>query len=173
MRDCLQTLYMAFESRYLSQLMRHRKSLETLYDPAHPWRTPPPLWPSNQAAKSRNTPGSCSAEVAVGHALFYPRILWRSGPAPQRDVTLHSFPPCAMNQFRTPKSGAAKTRNSIHSSAVANSKFGNTPWLNIESAGWLIAQLALIRRQPRHGSQGAVEKLRGHQSGRTRPSRLL
>jgi hypothetical protein len=43
MRDCLQTLHMAFESRYLSQLMRHRKSLETLYDPEHPWRTPPPL----------------------------------------------------------------------------------------------------------------------------------
>ena len=43
MRDCLQTLHMAFESRYLGQLMRHRKSLETLYDPEHPWRTPPPL----------------------------------------------------------------------------------------------------------------------------------
>jgi hypothetical protein len=43
MRDCLQTLHMAFECRYLSQLIRHRKSLETLYDPQHPWRTPPPL----------------------------------------------------------------------------------------------------------------------------------
>lgn len=43
MRDCLQTLHLAFESRYLSQLIRHRKSLETLYDPEHPWRTPPPL----------------------------------------------------------------------------------------------------------------------------------
>ncbi len=41
--DCLQTLVMAFESRYLSQLIRHRKSLETLYDPEHPWRTAPPL----------------------------------------------------------------------------------------------------------------------------------
>jgi hypothetical protein len=43
MRESLQTLHMTFESRYLSQLMRHRKSLETLYDPEHPWRTPPPL----------------------------------------------------------------------------------------------------------------------------------
>ena len=43
MRDCLQTLHMAFESRYRGQLMRHRKSLETRYDPEHPWRTPPPL----------------------------------------------------------------------------------------------------------------------------------
>jgi len=43
MRDCLQTLHMAFERRYLSQLMRHRKSLQTLYDPEHPWRRPPPL----------------------------------------------------------------------------------------------------------------------------------
>lgn len=41
MRDCLQTLHMAFESRYLSQLMRHHKSLEAPYDPEHPWRTPP------------------------------------------------------------------------------------------------------------------------------------
>jgi hypothetical protein len=41
MRDCLQTLHMAFESRYLSQLIRQRKSLETVYDPEHPWRTPP------------------------------------------------------------------------------------------------------------------------------------
>jgi hypothetical protein len=40
-RDCLQTLHMAFESRYLSQLIRQRKSLETVYDPEHPWRTPP------------------------------------------------------------------------------------------------------------------------------------
>lgn len=40
-RDCLQTMLMAFESRYLSQLIHHRKSLETLYDPEHPWRTPP------------------------------------------------------------------------------------------------------------------------------------
>ncbi len=43
MRDCLQTLHLAFESRYLSQLMRHRKGLEALHDPEHPWRTPPPL----------------------------------------------------------------------------------------------------------------------------------
>lgn len=41
MRDCLQTLHMAFESRYLSQLIRHRKSLQTPYDPDHPWRAPP------------------------------------------------------------------------------------------------------------------------------------
>ena len=43
MRDCLQTLHMAFESRYLAQLIRHRKSLEMLYDPEHPWRTQPRL----------------------------------------------------------------------------------------------------------------------------------
>jgi hypothetical protein len=28
-------------------------------------------------------------------------------------------------------------------STVANSKFGNTPWLNIESAGWLTIKSAL------------------------------
>ena len=43
MHDCLQTLNMAFESRYLAQLIRHRKSLEMLYDPEHPWRTQPRL----------------------------------------------------------------------------------------------------------------------------------
>lgn len=42
-RESLQAMLMAFESRYLSQLIRQRKSLETLYDPQHPWRTPPPL----------------------------------------------------------------------------------------------------------------------------------
>ncbi|MDD5481050.1 hypothetical protein, partial [Rhodoferax sp.] len=36
-----------------------------------------------------------------------------------------------------------KTSNSLHLSTVANSKFGNTPWLNIESAGWLNIQSAL------------------------------
>ncbi|MDD5470660.1 MAG: PAS domain-containing protein, partial [Sideroxydans sp.] len=41
------------------------------------------------------------------------------------------------------KSGAPKTSNSLHLSTVANSKFGNTPWLNIESAGWLNIQSAL------------------------------
>jgi hypothetical protein len=30
----------------------------------------------------------------------------------------------------------------VHLSTVANSKFGNTPWLNIESAGWLNIQSA-------------------------------
>ena len=43
MRDCLQTLHMAFESRHLSQLTRHRKSLETLHDPEHSWRPQPLL----------------------------------------------------------------------------------------------------------------------------------
>jgi hypothetical protein len=52
-----------------------------------------------------------------------------------------------MNQFRKPKSGAAKTSNSVHLSTVANSKFGNTPWLNIESAGWLNIQSALTTAQ--------------------------
>jgi hypothetical protein len=48
-----------------------------------------------------------------------------------------------MNQFRKPKSGAVKTNNSVHLSTVAISKFGNRPWLNIESAGWLNIQPAL------------------------------
>jgi hypothetical protein len=48
-----------------------------------------------------------------------------------------------MKQFRKPKSGAAKTNNSVHLSTVAISTFGNTPWLNIESAGWLNIQPAL------------------------------
>ena len=51
-----------------------------------------------------------------------------------------------MNQFRKPKSGAVTTNNSVHLSTVANSKFGNTPWLNIESAGWLNIQPALTRQ---------------------------
>jgi hypothetical protein len=38
--------------------------------------------------------------------------------------------------------GAAQTSNSLHLSTVANSKFGNKPWLNIESAGWLNIQSA-------------------------------
>ena len=42
-RDCLHAMLMAFESRYLSQLMRHQRSKQTLYDSEHPWRTPPPL----------------------------------------------------------------------------------------------------------------------------------
>jgi hypothetical protein len=52
-----------------------------------------------------------------------------------------------MNKFRKPKSGAAETRNSVHLSTVANSKFDNTPWLNIESAGWLSIQSALTSCQ--------------------------
>ncbi len=40
-RDCLNTMVMAFESRYLSQLMRRQRSKQILYDPEHPWRTPP------------------------------------------------------------------------------------------------------------------------------------
>jgi hypothetical protein len=42
-RDCLQATLMAFESRYLSQLMRHERRKPTLYDCEHPWRMPPPL----------------------------------------------------------------------------------------------------------------------------------
>jgi len=41
-RDCLQAMLMAFESRYLSQLMRHHRSKQIAYDTAHPWQTPPP-----------------------------------------------------------------------------------------------------------------------------------
>jgi hypothetical protein len=44
---------------------------------------------------------------------------------------------------KTEVRGQPKTRNSVHLSTVANSKFGNTPWLNIESAGWLNIQSAL------------------------------
>ena len=42
-RDCLQAMLMAFESRYLSQLMRHQRRQQILYDPEQPWRTPPLL----------------------------------------------------------------------------------------------------------------------------------
>ena len=48
-----------------------------------------------------------------------------------------------MNQFRNQSQGAAETSNSVHLSTSADSKFGNTPWLNIESAGWLNIQSAL------------------------------
>ena len=41
-RDCLQAMLMAFESRYLSQLMRHQRSKQIPYDTEHPWQTPPP-----------------------------------------------------------------------------------------------------------------------------------
>jgi len=39
--DCLQTMITAFERLYLSQLMRRQRSKQILYDPEHPWRTPP------------------------------------------------------------------------------------------------------------------------------------
>lgn len=41
LRSCLQSLQMALENRYLGQLMRHSKRLESLYDTARPWKTPP------------------------------------------------------------------------------------------------------------------------------------
>lgn len=54
------------------------------------------------------------------------------------DFVLRVFAPCAMNLNSANRcQGADKTRNSVHLSTVANSRFVNQPWLIIESAGWL------------------------------------
>ncbi len=34
----------ACESRYLAQLLRYHKAQRNLYDPEHPWRSPPTTW---------------------------------------------------------------------------------------------------------------------------------
>jgi hypothetical protein len=45
-------------------------------------------------------------------------------------------------------------------STVANSKFGNTPWLNIESAGWLNIQSALTGMDRPSGLLSDLQDLR-------------